>query len=133
MKTLLMIKPDTVAEGRVGDIVAVVERNRFKINRMRMTRFTRERAEKFYEMHRERPFYGELVAYIISGPVVAMEVEADEAVTRIRELIGATNPADARPGTIRAMFGKSLQNNAVHASDSPASAEKELEIAFSGA
>jgi len=72
MKTLLMIKPDTVAEGRVGDIVAVVERNRFKINRMRMTRFTRERAEKFYEMHRERPFYGELVAYIISGPVVAM-------------------------------------------------------------
>lgn len=133
MKTLLMIKPDTVAEGRIGDIVAVVERNRFKINRMLMTRFTRQRAEKFYEMHKERPFYGELVAYITSGPVVAMEVEADEAVARIRELIGATNPGEARPGTIRAMFGKSLQNNAVHASDSPASAEKELEIAFSAA
>lgn len=133
MKTLLMIKPDTVAEGRVGDIVAVVERNRFRINRMVMTRFSRERAERFYEMHRERPFFGDLVAYITSGPVVAIEVEAEEAVGRVRELIGATNPADARPGTIRAMFGKSLQNNAVHGSDSPASAEKELEIAFSGA
>lgn len=133
MKTLLMIKPDTVADGRVGDIVAVVERNRFRINRMLMTRFTRERAEHFYAMHRERPFFADLVAYITSGPVVAMEVEADEAVGRIRELIGATNPADARPGTIRAMYGKSLQNNAVHASDSPASAQKELEIAFSGA
>lgn len=133
MKTLLMIKPDTVAEGRVGDIVAVVERNRFRINRMVMTRFSRERAERFYEMHRERPFFGDLVAYITSGPVVAIEVEGEEAVGRVRELIGATNPADARPGTIRAMFGKSLQNNAVHGSDSPASAEKELEIAFSGA
>ncbi len=133
MKTLLMIKPDTVAEGRIGDIVAVVERNKFRINRMLMTRFTTERAQRFYEMHRERPFFPDLVAYITSGPVVAMEIEADEAVTRIRELIGATNPADARPGTIRAMYGKSLQNNAVHASDSPASAEKELEIAFSGA
>ena len=133
MKTLLMIKPDTVAEGRIGDIVAVVERNRFRVNRMLMTRFTRERAERFYAMHRERPFFQDLVGYITSGPVVAMEVEAEEAVSRIRELIGATNPADARPGTIRAMYGKSLQNNAVHASDSPASAEKELEIAFSGA
>ncbi len=133
MKTLLMIKPDTVAEGRVGDIIAVVERNRFRINRMVMTRFARERAERFYEMHRERPFFRDLVAYITSGPVVAMEVESDEAVSRVRELIGATNPAEARPGTIRAMYGKSLQNNAVHASDSPASAEKELEIAFSGA
>jgi nucleoside-diphosphate kinase len=132
MKTLLMIKPDTVAEGRIGDIVAVVERNRFRITRMAMTRFTRERAERFYEMHRERPFFKDLVGYITSGPVVAMEVEAEESVGRIRELIGATNPADARPGTIRAMYGKSLQNNAVHASDSPASAEKELEIAFSG-
>ena len=133
MKTLLMIKPDTVAEACVGEIIAVVERNRFKINRILMTRFTRERAERFYAMHKERPFFADLVGYITSGPVVALEVEADEAVGRVRELIGATNPADARPGSIRAMYGKSLQNNAVHASDSPASAEKELEIAFSGA
>jgi nucleoside-diphosphate kinase len=74
MKTLLMIKPDTVADGHIGDIVAVVERNRFHINRVLMTRFTRERAEQFYAMHRERPFFPDLVAYITSGPVLAMEV-----------------------------------------------------------
>jgi len=127
-----MVKPDTVAEGRVGDIIALVERNRFQIKRLTMTRFSKERAERFYDMHRARPFFGELVAYITSGPVVAVEVEGTEAVARIRELIGATNPADARPGTVRAMYGKSLQNNAVHGSDSPESAEKELEIAFAG-
>ena len=133
MKTLLMIKPDTVAQGRVGEIIAAVEKNHFRINRLTMTRFSRERAERFYEMHRARPFFGELVGYITSGPVVAIEVEAEDAVGRMRELIGATNPADARPGTLRAMYGKSLQNNAVHGSDSPESAQKELEIAFGGA
>jgi nucleoside-diphosphate kinase len=133
MKTLLMVKPDTVASGNVGDIIALVERNRFQIRRLTLTRFSKERAERFYDVHRARPFFGELVTYITSGPVVAVEVEGDQAVTRIRELIGATNPSEARPGTIRAMYGKSLQNNAVHGSDSPESAEKELEIAFSGA
>jgi nucleoside-diphosphate kinase len=133
MKTLLMIKPDTVADGRVGDIVALVERNRFAIRRIAMTRFSRERAEQFYAVHRERSFFPDLVSYITSGPVVAIEVEGEDAVTRIRELIGATDPANARPGTIRAMYGKSLQNNAVHGSDASESAEKELEIAFSGA
>ena len=133
MKTLLMVKPDTVAAGHVGEIIALVERNRFQIRRLTLTRFSKERAERFYDMHRARPFFGELVSYITSGPVVALELEADSAVPRVRELIGATNPAEARPGTIRAMFGKSLQNNAVHGSDSPESAEKELEIAFSGA
>lgn len=132
MKTLLMIKPDAVADGRVGDIIALVERNRFRVNRLAKTRFSKEMAERFYDVHRARPFFGELVTYITSGPVVAIEVEAEEAVSRIRELIGATNPVDARPGTIRYMYGKSLQNNAVHGSDSPASAEKELEIAFAG-
>jgi nucleoside-diphosphate kinase len=132
MKTLLMVKPDTVAAGHVGDILALVERNKFQIRRLTLTKFSKERAERFYEMHRSRSFFADLVSYITSGPVVAVEVEADEAVTRIRELIGATNPADARPGTVRAMYGKSLQNNAVHGSDSPESAEKELEIAFAG-
>lgn len=132
MKTLLMVKPDTVASGNVGEILALVERNHFQIRRLTLTRFSKERAERFYEMHRSRPFFGELVSYITSGPVVAVEVEGDQAVTRIRELIGATNPAEARPGTVRAMYGKSLQNNAVHGSDSPESAEKELEIAFAG-
>jgi len=133
MKTLLMVKPDTVAAGNVGDIIALVERNRFTIRRLTLTRFSKERAESFYDMHRARPFFGELVSYITSGPVVALELEADQAVPRIRDLIGATNPAEARPGTIRAMYGKSLQNNAVHGSDSVESAEKELEIAFAGA
>jgi nucleoside-diphosphate kinase len=117
----------------VGEIIALVERNRFRIQRLALTRFSRERAERFYEVHRARPFFADLVSYIVSGPVVAIEVEADDAVVRIRELIGATNPADARAGTIRAMYGKSLQNNAVHGSDSPESAQKELEIAFAGA
>ena len=133
MKTLLMVKPDTVAAGHVGDIIALVERNRFQIRRLTLTRFSKERAERFYDMHRARPFFGDLVTYITSGPVVALELEGEDAVTRVRDLIGATNPADARPGTIRAMYGKSLQNNAVHGSDSPESAEKELEIAFAGA
>jgi len=133
MKTLLMIKPDAVAEGRAGEILALVEKNRFSIRRLAKTQFSRERAELFYAVHKERPFYQDLVAYITSGPVVAIEIEADDAVTRIREFIGATNPADARPGTVRYMFGKSLQNNAVHASDAAESAQKELEIAFGAA
>ena len=132
MKTLLMVKPDTVAAGHVGEILALVERNRFHIRRLTLTQFSKERAERFYEMHRSRPFFADLVTYITSGPVVAVEVEGDQAVSRIRELIGATNPSEARPGTVRAMYGKSLQNNAVHGSDAPESAEKELEIAFAG-
>jgi nucleoside-diphosphate kinase len=132
MKTLLMVKPDTVGEGHYGDIISLVLKNGFKITRLSMEHFDRARAEKFYDVHRERPFFGELVGYITSGPVVAVELEHAEAVTRLRELIGATNPADARPGTIRAMYGKNLQNNAVHGSDAPESAQKELAIAFGG-
>jgi len=133
MKTLLMIKPDAVADGRVGDILALVEKNRFGIRRLAKTQFTRERAEQFYAVHRERSFFKDLVAYITSGPVVAIEIEGDEVVSRIREFIGATNPADARPGTVRYMFGKSLQNNAVHGSDAADNAQKELEIVFGAA
>jgi nucleoside-diphosphate kinase len=130
MKTLLMVKPDTVAEGHYGDIISMVLRNRFAIRRLTMTRFSRERAEAFYAVHRARPFFADLVAYITSGPVVAVEVEAEDAVDRLRELIGATNPAEARAGTIRAMYGKNVQNNAVHGSDSPGNAQKELAIVF---
>lgn len=130
MKTLLMVKPDVVAEGHWAEIISIVLRHRFAVTRISMTRFSRERAERFYEVHRERPFFGELVEYVTSGPVVAVEVEADDAVARVRELIGATDPANARAGTIRAMYGKSIQNNAVHGSDSPENAEKELAIAF---
>ncbi len=130
MKTLLMVKPDTVADGDWADIISIVLRNGLRVTRLTMTTFDRDRAERFYAVHRERPFFEDLVAYITSGPVVAMEVKAEDAVGRVRELIGATNPADARIGTIRAMYGKSLQHNAVHASDSPENAEKELAIVF---
>lgn len=130
MKTLLMVKPDCVAEGHYGDIISLVLKNGFQINRLLMTRFSVERAERFYEVHKERAFFGELVDYITGGPVVAVEVEGDDAVARLRTLIGTTNPEDATPGTIRAMYGKSIQYNAVHGSDSPDNAEKELAIAF---
>jgi len=126
-----MIKPDVVAEGRYGEIISITLRNRFNINRLSMEGFSRDRAEKFYEVHKDRPFYDDLVAYITSGPVVAIEVEDDgDTVARMRELIGATDPAEARPGTIRAMYGSNIQNNAVHGSDSPENAKKELAIAF---
>lgn len=131
MKTLLMVKPDVVAQGDYGDIISIVLRNNFRINRLSIEKFSRERAERFYEVHRERPFFGELVTYITSGPVVAMELEDDgDTVARVRELIGATNPVEARAGTIRAMYGSNIQNNAVHASDSQENAKKELAIAF---
>ena len=131
VKTLLMIKPDGVAEGHYGDIISVVLRNRFNINKLSVEHFSRERAEQFYAVHRERPFFGELVEYITGGPVVAIEVEDDgDTVARMRELIGATDPAQAKPGTIRAMYGSNIQNNAVHGSDSPENAKKELAIAF---
>lgn len=125
-----MIKPDVVAQGHTGEIISIVLRNKFKINRLQMVRFSRERAEQFYAVHRERPFFQDLVRYVTSGPVVAIEVESEEAVSRMRELIGATNPAEARLGTIRSMYGSDIQHNAVHGSDSPDNAQKELAIAF---
>jgi len=131
MKTLLMVKPDVVAKGHYGDIISIVLRNKFNINRLSIERFASERAEQFYAVHRERPFFGDLVEYITSGPVVAMELEdGGDTVARLRELIGATDPAEARPGTIRSMYGDNIQNNAVHGSDSPDNAKKELAIAF---
>jgi nucleoside-diphosphate kinase len=132
MKTLLMVKPDTTAEGHYGDIISTVLRNGFEITRLGRTEFSKERAERFYEVHKERPFFPELVSYMTSGPVICIEAVSDEAVSRMRQLIGATDPADAVMGTFRKMYGKSLQNNAVHGSDSAENAEKELAIAFEG-
>ena len=130
MKTLLMVKPDVVAQGHYGEIISIVLKNRFQVTRLSMEEFSRERAESFYDVHREREFFPALVDYITSGPVVAIELEGEDAVVRLRALIGSTNPAEANPGTIRYMYGSSLQNNAVHGSDAPESAKKELAIAF---
>lgn len=132
-KTLLMIKPDMVEKGLHGEIIAFVLKNRFEISDMRMVRFDRERAERFYGVHRGKEFFASLVEYVTSGPVVAVEIEGGEdLIPRLRAFVGATDPAKAAPGTIRRGFGISIQNNAVHASDSPESAKKELAIAFGG-
>jgi nucleoside-diphosphate kinase len=132
MKTLLMIKPDMVQKGLWGDIIAVVLKNRFAVTRLAMTRFDTARAESFYDVHRGKEFFPALVGYMTSGPVVAMEIEGEDIIARIRAFVGATDPAKAQAGTVRFMFGISLQNNAVHASDSPESAKKELAIVFAG-
>ena len=131
-KTYIMIKPEMVEAGRQGEIIDILLKNGFRITRMKQFLFETEQAQEFYGMHRERPFFSDLIKYITSGDVVGIEMEKDDAIKLTRELVGATDPADARPGTIRYMYGASLQTNAVHASDSPESAEKELAIVFSG-
>ena len=130
MNTLLMIKPDVVERGLHGEIIALALKNRFRITRMRMFSMDRTAAEQFYDVHKDREFFPSLVDYITSGPVVALEIEGENVVERIRGFIGPTNPADATPGTVRYAYGISLQNNAVHGSDSPDNAKKELAIAF---
>jgi succinyl-CoA synthetase alpha subunit len=133
MSTLLMIKPDMVEKGRHGEIISCVLKNRFEVANLRMVRLDRERAERFYEVHRGKEFYPSLVDYVTSGPVVAMEiVGGDDLIAKVRAFVGATDPAKAAPGTVRRLFGISIQHNAVHASDSPEAAKKELAIAFGG-
>jgi nucleoside-diphosphate kinase len=132
MKTLLMVKPDIVERGLYGEIIAFVLKNRFKIVDLKMFRMDRETAEGFYDVHRERDFFQAVVDYMTSGPLVAMEIEGEDVVVRVRELIGVTDPAMAAVGTIRSKYGTSIQNNAVHASDSAESAKKELAIVFGG-
>ncbi len=132
MKTLLMVKPEVVEKGLFGDIISIVIKNRFKVTRMEMFTFETAQAESFYEVHQGKDFYPALMKYITIGPVVALELEGDHAVERIRALIGHTDPVKAAPGTIRYVYGTSLQANAVHASDSLESAKKELAIVFNG-
>ena len=131
-QTYLMIKPELVAEQVIGEILQMLTLNRFKIVRLELKQLAREQVREFYEEHVERPFYGDLVDYISGGPVVAVRLEKENAVKDLRLLVGATNPAEAAPGTIRYLYGRSLQNNGVHASDSDPSAERELGIVFGG-
>ncbi len=130
--TYFMIKPEIVAaeNQRIGDILAIVNRNGFRIVDMAVRRLDRETVERFYGEHEGKPFFAPLVEYITSGPVLAVRLARENAVTRLRELIGATNPADAATGTVRFLYGASLQNNAVHASANTADAERELQIIF---
>ena len=129
-QTYLMIKPELVADQIIGEILGLLTANRFRITGLEMKRLTDAQVRAFYAEHEGKPFYGELVSYITSGPIVAVRLEKDNAVKDLRTLVGATNPAEAAPGTIRYRFGRSLQNNGVHASDSDASAARELGIVF---
>ena len=131
-QTYFMIKPEIVAAGeqKIGAILAIVNAAGFRITGLEMLQFDRPLVEDFYGEHEERPFFPELVEYIAGGPVVAIRLERENAVAALRELIGATNPAEAAVGTIRDLFGASLQNNAVHASANPEDAARELGLIF---
>ncbi|MCL4170714.1 UNVERIFIED_CONTAM: hypothetical protein GTU68_052513 [Idotea baltica] len=126
-----MIKPDAVAAGNIGGITKMIEEAGFRIVAMKYTKLTAELAGKFYEVHAERPFYGELVSYMSSGPIVAAILEKDNAVADFRTLIGATNPAEAAEGTIRKIYATSIAANAVHGSDSDENAAIEGNFYFS--
>jgi len=129
--TLTMIKPDAVRKNQIGPILKMMNEAGFRIRGMKYTRLTKEQAEAFYAVHRGKPFYESLVEFMTSGPIVAAMLEKEDAVTAFRELIGATNPANAAPGTIRALFAESVQNNAVHGSDSDENAVIESDFFFS--
>ena len=130
-RTFTMIKPDAVGAGNTGAIVKMIEEAGFKIVSMKKTQLSGALAGKFYEIHKERSFYAELCAYMSTGPIVPMILEKDNAVEDFRKLIGATDPKKAAPGTIRALFAKSIDANAVHGSDSDANAEIEGSFFFS--
>ncbi|MBI2609044.1 MAG: nucleoside-diphosphate kinase [Deltaproteobacteria bacterium] len=129
-RTLSIIKPDAVARNLIGTIVKVFEDNDIKVQAMLMKKLSQKEAQSFYIEHKERPFYGSLVAYMTSGPVVLMVLEGNNAVERNRKIMGATNPAHAEEGTIRKMYAESLERNSVHGSDSPTSAQREINFFF---
>src|SRR5438093_5583794 len=130
MITLAIIKPDAVGAGKAGKILAQLESAGFKIRAARLVKLTTAQAEAFYAVHRERPFYRALVAFMATGRALALALERDGAVTRLREVIGATDPAEAQPGTVRKLYAESKERNAIHASDSPETAAREVVFFF---
>ncbi|MBD66996.1 MAG: nucleoside-diphosphate kinase [Halobacteriovoraceae bacterium] len=129
-KTFSIIKPNATADNNIGNIIAIFEKNGLRIAAAKFTQLSKEKAEGFYIEHKERPFFGELVEFMTSGPVMLMCLEGENAVAKNREIMGATNPAEAADGTIRKLYAKSIGENAVHGSDSPQSAERELAYFF---
>ncbi len=132
-RTFSIIKPDAVQSGHTGAILALLEEEGFKIRGLRMTRLAKAQAEGFYAVHKERPFYGSLVTFMTEGPVVAMVLERDDAVKKLREVMGATNPVNAAEGTIRKLFAESIERNAIHGSDAPDTAAQEIPFFFTAA
>jgi nucleoside-diphosphate kinase len=129
-RTFAIIKPDAVAAGQAGEILAHIQKAGFKIVGMKMKRLSQVEAENFYGVHRERPFYGSLVTFMTEGPVVVLVLEAADAIKKWRETMGATNPANAAEGTIRKKFATSIERNCVHGSDAPETAAVEVPFFF---
>jgi nucleoside-diphosphate kinase len=132
-RTFAIIKPDAVNSGHVGPILARITQAGFTIRGMKMVRMSQQQAEGFYAVHRERPFYRSLVTFMTEGPVVVMVLEREDAIAKWRDLMGATNPANAAEGTIRKEFAESIERNAVHGSDAPETAAIEIPFFFSTA
>ena len=130
MLTLAIIKPDAMASGKTGKVLAHLEAAGFKVRAARMVRLTTAQAEAFYAVHRERPFFRPLVTFMTSGPCLPLALERPDAVPKLREVIGATDPKDAAPGTVRALYAESKERNAIHASDSPENAAREVGFFF---
>ena|ERR1700691_4043812 len=130
-RTFAIIKPDAVSRGLAGDIIKRIEQAGLKIRGMRLLHLSLAEAERFYEVHKARPFYNDLCTYMTSGPVVVMVLESDGAIVKWRELMGATDPKKAAAGTIRSDFGENIERNAVHGSDAPETAEQEVPFFFS--
>lgn len=132
-QTLAIIKPDAVQRGLTGRILAQLEEAGFRIRAIRTLHLSEAQAREFYAVHRERPFYGSLVAFMTSGPVFPVLLERDDAVATLRDVIGATDPAEAREGTVRALYAESKERNSIHASDAAETAAKEIRFFFSEA
>ena len=132
-RTFSIIKPDAVAAGQAGEILAMIQKAGFKILGLRMTRLTEGQAQGFYAVHRERPFYAGLVKFMTEGPIVVMALEREDAIKGLREVMGATNPANAAEGTIRKKFAENIERNCIHGSDAPETAVQELRFFFSTA
>ena len=129
--TFSIIKPDAVASGHAGEILACLELEGFRIVALRMTRLSKLQAEGFYAVHRERPFFASLVKFMTEGPIIAMALEREDAIAKLREVMGATNPANAVEGSIRKRFAESIERNCIHGSDAPETAQVELAYFFS--
>ena len=130
MLTLAIIKPDAVQAGSTGKILAHLEGDGFQIRAARLVRLSQAQAEAFYAVHRERPFFRPLVTFMTSGPALALALERNDAVAHLRTVIGATDPAEAKPGTVRKLYAQSKERNAIHASDSPENAAREVAFFF---
>jgi len=133
MKTFTILKPDTVKAGNAGAIISKIEKEGFRIRAMKMLHLTEAQAQGFYYVHKERPFFGSLVKFMSEGPVIMMVLEADNAIEKLRAVMGATDPAKADAGTIRKQFGTNIERNAIHGSDSAENAAKEITFFFAEA